>query len=96
MRLPALILFLLSSSFVGAQITSPRVPSDEPPLATLTAHPDKTVFNLGEEIRVTLILRAGPHGAYVSKASICAPPRKITGAAATWATPQGSMFRYTR
>jgi len=75
MKLRALILFLLFGIFAGAQITPRSVPSNNPPLATLTAHPDKSAFKLGEDIRVTLTLRAGPEGAYVARSSICAGQR---------------------
>lgn len=53
-----------------------QVISSEPPLATLTAHVDRTVYNGGEHIHVTLTLRAGTRGAYVSKWSKVPPTDK--------------------
>ena len=66
MRFMAILVVVLSSSFLCAQTPSPKT-STEPPLATLTAMPDKTVFKMGERIGVTLTLQAGAQGAFVSK-----------------------------
>jgi hypothetical protein len=64
--LAALLLLLLPSCFLEPQTASDSAPK-HPPLATLTAHVDKAVYKGGEQIQVTLTLRAGPRGAYVSK-----------------------------
>ena len=73
--LAALLLLLLPSSFLEPQTASDSAPK-QPPLATLTAHVDKAVYKGGEEIQVTLTLRAGPRGAYVSKWSKVSPNDK--------------------
>lgn len=73
--LAALVLLLLQSSFLEAQATSDDAPK-QPPLATLTAHVDKAVYEGGDHIQVTLTLRAGPRGAYVSKWSKVSPNDK--------------------
>jgi len=70
--LAALLLLLLPSCFLEPQTASDRAPK-QPPLATLTAHVDKVVYKGGEQIHVTLTLRAGPRGAYVSKWSKVSP-----------------------
>ena len=64
--LAALVFLLLPSCLLKAQTTSYNAPK-QPPLAALTAHLEKTVYKGGEHIQVTLTLRAGPRGAYVSK-----------------------------
>jgi len=64
--LAALVLLLLSNCLLKAQTISYNAPK-QPPLATLTAHLERTVYKGGEHIQVTLTLRAGPRGAYVSK-----------------------------
>jgi hypothetical protein len=69
MRALAVAVFLLSSDFLGGQTISPDLPS-EAPLAMLSARVDKAVYKRGEDIHVTLALRAGPRGAYVSKWSM--------------------------
>lgn len=66
MKLLAAIVLLLPSCLLKAQTTSYNAPK-QPPLATVTAHLEKTVYKGGEPIRVTLTLRVGPRGAYVSK-----------------------------
>jgi hypothetical protein len=62
----AVAVLLLSTAFLGGQAISTNLPS-EAPLATLSARVDKAVYKRGEDIHVTLTLRAGPRGAYVSK-----------------------------
>jgi hypothetical protein len=64
-----LLTFLLSGNCLSAPVTSPTHTSN-PPVATVTALPDKTFLKLGEAISVTVVLRAGPRGAYVAKSSI--------------------------
>jgi hypothetical protein len=64
--LAALLVLLLPSCFLEPQTASDSAPK-QPPLATLAAHVDKAVYKGGEQIQVTLTLRAGPRGAYVSK-----------------------------
>jgi hypothetical protein len=67
MKLPAVpLLLLLSSGLLQPQATSDNA-KKQARLATLAAHVDKTVYKGGERIQVTLTLRAGPQGAYVSK-----------------------------
>ena len=73
--LAALLLLLLPSCFPKSQTASDGAPK-QPPLATLTAHVDKAVYKGGEQIQVTLTLRAGPRGAYVSKWSKVSPNDK--------------------
>jgi hypothetical protein len=75
MKLLAALVFLLPSCLLNAQTASDNAPK-QPPLATLTAHLEKTVYKGGEPIQVTLTLRAGPRGAYVSKWSKVAPNDK--------------------
>lgn len=71
----ALVLLLLLSSFLQAQTTSDKAPK-QPPLAILTARVDKAVYEGGKHIQVTLTLRAGARGAYVSKWSKVSPNDK--------------------
>src|ERR1700719_32158 len=73
--LAALLLLLLPSCFLEPQTASESAPK-QPPLATLAAHVDKAVHRRGEQIQVTLTLRAGPRGAYVSKWSKASPNDK--------------------
>jgi hypothetical protein len=73
--LVALLPLLLPSCFFEPQTTSDSPPK-QPPLATLTAHVDKTLYKGGEQIQVTLTLRAGSQGAYVSKWSKVSPSHK--------------------
>jgi hypothetical protein len=73
--LAALVFLLLPSCLLKAQTASDNAPK-QPPLATLTAHIGKTVYKGGEHIQVTLTLRAGPRGAYVSKWSKVSPNDK--------------------
>ncbi|SRR6266699_1038023 len=73
--LAALVFLLLPSCLLKAQTTSDNAPK-QPPLATLTAHLERTVYKGGEHIQVTLTLRAGPRGAYVSKWSKVSPNDK--------------------
>jgi hypothetical protein len=73
--LAALLLLLLPGCFLESQ-TASNGARKQPPLATLTAHVDKAVYTGGEQIQVTLTLRAGPRGAYVSKWSKVAPNDK--------------------
>jgi hypothetical protein len=73
--LAALLLLLLPSCFLEPQTASDSAPK-QAPLATLTAHVDKAVFQGGEQIQITLTLRAGPRGAYVSKWSRVSPNDK--------------------
>jgi hypothetical protein len=73
--LAALLLLLLPSCFLEPQTASDSAPK-QPPLATLTTHVDKAVFQGGEQIQVALTLRAGPRGAYVSKWSKISPNDK--------------------
>ena len=73
--LAALVFLLLPSCLIKAQTTSENAPK-QPPLATLTAHLEKTVYKGGEHIHVTLTLRADPRGAYVSKWSKVPPNDK--------------------
>src|ERR1700730_10439695 len=73
--LAALLLSLLPSCFLEPQTASDSAPKQSP-LATLTAHVDKAVYKGGEQIQVTLTLRAGPRGAYVSKWSKVSPNDK--------------------
>ena len=73
--LAALLLLLLPGCFLESQTTSDNAPK-QTPLATLTAHVDKAVYKGGERIQVTLTLRAGPRGAYVSKWSKVSPSDK--------------------
>jgi hypothetical protein len=73
--LAALLLLLLPSCFLEPQTASDSAPK-QPPLATLTAHVDKAGFQGGEQIQVTLTLRAGPREAYVSKWSRVSPNDK--------------------
>jgi hypothetical protein len=73
--LAALLLLLLPSCFPKPQTASDGEPK-QPPLATLAAHVDKAVYKGGEQIQVTLTLRAGPRGAYVSKWSKVSPNDK--------------------
>jgi hypothetical protein len=68
-------LVLLSSCLIRAQ-TAPDNAPKQPPLATVTAHLEKTLYKSGEPIQVTLTLRAGPRGAYVSKWSKVSPNDK--------------------
>jgi hypothetical protein len=70
--LAALLFLLLPSCFLEPQTASDSAPK-QPPLATLAAHIDKVVYKRGEQIQVTLTLRAGPRGAYVSKWSKVSP-----------------------
>jgi hypothetical protein len=73
MKLPvALYLLLLPSCFLQPQTTSDNAPK-RAPLATVTAHVERAVYKSGEHIQVTLTLRAGPRGAYVSKWSKVSP-----------------------
>jgi hypothetical protein len=73
--LASLIFLLLPSCILEPQTTSDTAPKQSP-LATLTAHVDKAVYKGGEQIQVTLTLRAGPRGAYVSKWSNVSPKDK--------------------
>ena len=73
--LMALLPLLLPSCILEVQTTSNSA-SKQPPLATLTAHVDKTLYKGGEQIQVTLTLHAGPQGAYVSKWSKVSPSDK--------------------
>jgi hypothetical protein len=73
--LAALLLLLLPGCFLEPQTASDRA-QKQPPLASLTAHVDKVVYTGGEQIQVTLTLRAGPRGAYVSKWSKVSPNDK--------------------
>jgi len=73
--LAALLFLLLPSCFLGQQTASDSSPK-QPPLATLTAQVDKAAYKGGEQIQVTLTLRAGPRGAYVSKWSRVSPHDK--------------------
>ena len=73
--LAALLFLLLPSCFLEPQTASDSAPKQSP-LATLTAHVDKAVYKGGEQIQVTLTLRAGPRGAYVSKWSKVSPNDK--------------------
>ena len=73
--LAALVFLLLPSCLIKAQTTSNNA-AKQPPLATLTAQLEKTVYKGGEHIQVTLNLRAGPKGAYVSKWSNVSPSDK--------------------
>jgi hypothetical protein len=73
--LAALLLLLLPGCFLEPQTASDSAPK-QPTLATLTAHVDKTVYKGGEQIQVTLALRAGPRGAYVTKWSKVSPNDK--------------------
>jgi hypothetical protein len=75
MKLLAALVLLLPSCLLKAQTTSDEAPK-QPPLATLAAHLEKTVYKGGEPIQVTLTLRAGPRGAYVSKWSKVSPNDK--------------------
>jgi hypothetical protein len=70
--LVALLLLLLPSCFLEPQTASDSAPKQRP-LATLTAHVDKAVYKGDEQIQVTLTLRAGSRGAYVSKWSKVSP-----------------------
>src|SRR5271157_5525317 len=72
MKLLAALFLLLSSCLFKAQ-TAPDNAPKQPPLGTVTAHLEKTVYKSGEPIQVTLTLRAGPRGAYVSKWSKVSP-----------------------
>jgi hypothetical protein len=67
--------FCLSCVLFTAQAQN-QIPKTQTPLATLTAHVDKVVYNSGEHIHVTLTLRAGQRGAYVSKWSKVPPNDK--------------------
>ena len=58
MKLLAALVMLLPSCLLKAPTTSDNAPK-QPPLATLTAHLEKTVYKGGESIQVTLTLRAG-------------------------------------
>jgi hypothetical protein len=73
--LAALLLLLLPSCFLEPQTASDSAPK-QPPLATLTAHVDRAVYKGGEQIQVTLTLRAGLRGAYLSKWSKVSPNDK--------------------
>jgi hypothetical protein len=73
--LAALVFLVLPSCLIKTQTTSDNAPK-EPPLATLTAHLEKTAYKHGEHFQVTLTLRAGPQGAYVSKGSKVSPNDK--------------------
>jgi hypothetical protein len=64
--LTALVFLLLPSCWINARTTSNNA-AKQPPLTTLTAQVEKTVYKGGQHIQVTLNLRAGPRGAYVSK-----------------------------
>jgi hypothetical protein len=75
MKLLAALVLLLLSCLFKAQ-TAPDNAPKQPPLATVTAHLEKTVYKSGEPIQVTLTLRAGPRGAYVSKWSKVSPNDK--------------------
>lgn len=70
--LAALLLLLLPGCLLEPQTTSDSAPK-QPPLAMLTARVDKAVYKGGEQIQVTLTLRAGARGAYVSKWSKVSP-----------------------
>jgi hypothetical protein len=70
--LAAFLLLLVPSPFLQPQNTSVNAP-EQAPLATLTADVDKAVYKGDEQIEVTLTLRAGPRGAYVSKWSRVSP-----------------------
>jgi hypothetical protein len=72
MKLLVPLVVLLSSCLFKAQ-TAPGNAPKQPPLATVTAHLEKTVYKSGEPIQVTLTLRAGPRWAYVSKWSRISP-----------------------
>jgi hypothetical protein len=73
--LTTFVFLLLPSCLIKAQAASSDAPK-RAPLATLTAHLEKTVYKGGEHIQVTLNLRAGPQGAYVSKWSKVSPNEK--------------------
>jgi hypothetical protein len=73
--LAALLLLQLPGGFLEPQTASDSAPK-QPPLATLTAHIERAVYKGGEQIQVTLTLRAGSRGAYVSKWSKVAPNDK--------------------
>jgi hypothetical protein len=73
--LTALLLLLFPNCFLPPQATSDNAPK-QAPLATLTAHVDKAVFKADEQIQVTVTLRAGPRGAYVSTWSKVSPNDK--------------------
>ena len=75
MKLLAALVLLLSSCLLKLQTTSDNAPK-QPSLATLTAHLEKTMYKGDESIQVTLTLRAGPRGAYVSKWSKVSPNDK--------------------
>jgi hypothetical protein len=75
--LAALPVLLLPTCFLQSQTNSDNAPKHAP-LATLTAHVDKTVYKGAEQIQVILTLRAGPRGAYVSKWSKVTPNDKQT------------------
>jgi hypothetical protein len=75
MKLLAVVVLLLPSCLLKVQTTSDNAPK-QPPLATLTTHLEKTVYKGGEPIQVTLTLRAGPRGAYVSEWSRVSPNDK--------------------
>ena len=75
MKLLAALGMLLPSCLLKAPTTSDNAPK-QPPLATLTAHLEKTVYKGGESIQVTLTLRAGLRGAYVSNWSKLSPNDK--------------------
>jgi len=66
LRLLVPLFLLLLNCFPNAETRSQEVPT-EPPRATLTARIDKAVSRRGGSIQVTLTLRAGPRGAYVSR-----------------------------
>jgi|SRR5579863_3684093 len=75
MKLLAALVLVLPGCLLRLQTTSDNAPK-QPPLATLTAHLEKTVYKGGEPVQVTLTLRAGPRGAYVSKWSKVSPNDK--------------------
>src|SRR5206468_10043442 len=66
LRLLVPLFLLLMNCFPNAETRSQEVPT-EPPRATLTARIDEAVSRRGGSIQVTLTLRAGPRGAYVSR-----------------------------
>jgi hypothetical protein len=75
MKVLAALVLLLPSCLLKAQTISDNAPK-RPPLATVTAHLEKTVYKGGEPIQVILTLQAGPRGAYVSKWSNVPPNDK--------------------
>ena len=73
MKLLASLVLLLSSCLLRVQTNSDNAPTAA---GHASAHLEKTVYKGGEPIQVTLTLRAGPRGAYVSKWSKVSPNDK--------------------